>query len=401
MIGKSIALLRKLQRHAYNNGIVGRITGKLNERKEAVVSEQIDNQIIETQGKDVLIYLDKGMGDFLLFAFYLDKLISFFEPDRKVFVLCDQYNIEFLKFCKDRNFNTICIQRREYYQLEKVAEVQDHKGAFELVIMPFTTITKTHLTILRNLKAEKIYSEGKHIPSMERKKLSDHDLKIIDGIVSLVNVNEEDFYAVQHRELYTRITGDDVGLGLLDLRKGDYKIENVCVINIGASIAKNKWAIENVAELIDKVIQHYKMRVIVIGEMNDKQKEVLQQTDADLSYANLRDIEKTIKILDMAKIIITNDTGIYHVAMNMGKNTVVIAHGSSNKKFLPYPAELLRGHVRYIFPKRNCLNCRMFLKCRLRGGASETSPICMREITAEEVFERLCDMLDSESKIYS
>lgn len=177
----------------------------------------------------------------------------------------------------------------------------------------------------------------------------------------LVNCEEEIFEFYKNKILFEKIFNLNITLKQPYINcanlKTEIKInENYVVFFIGGRYTYKRWNLENFIKLGNYIIQKYGLRILLLGASSEEklnsafinkigtQEQVINLT----CKTSLTDI---IKILANAKLLVSNDTGIVHIAFSVGTNTIVIANGTHLGRFLPYPADINKKMV-VIFPPR-------------------------------------------------
>ncbi|MFA6583593.1 MAG: lipopolysaccharide heptosyltransferase II, partial [Elusimicrobiaceae bacterium] len=169
---------------------------------------------------------------------------------------------------------------------------------------------------------------------------------------------------------------------------GCYPNRPLIGIHPGSAWFTKRWPAERFAQVIRLLYKTTSARAIIIGGKGDYElgEEIckLSRTDA-INWAGKTDLPELMALMPSLKLFITNDSGPMHIATAFNVPTVGI-FGPTTKElgFFPYG----KGHT--VIEKD--LACR---PCALHGGKEcpRSHFLCMRLITAEEVFETAYEKL--------
>ena len=139
-----------------------------------------------------------------------------------------------------------------------------------------------------------------------------------------------------------------------------------------------QWPIESYRELAEKLtVQGY--RVWVYGSL--KEQNLGEKISVNSDIVNLcgkTQLEDVVDLLAACESVVSNDSGLMHIAAAVGIKLVVI-YGSSTPGYTPP----LTNKANIIYHQLECSPC-FERECQL--GHYD----CLRKITTEEVMENLC-----------
>ena len=158
----------------------------------------------------------------------------------------------------------------------------------------------------------------------------------------------------------------------------------------GANYYTKRWPAERFAELAGKLVENYNFEIFILGGEKDKQiGEYIKIANIDkhsiFDCTNSSSIIDTTRVIDNCSLLITNDTGVMHIAS--ARQTPVIAlFGSSVRDFgfSPY-------RVKNIILEKN-------VKCRPcshigRNYCPEKHFKCMLEISINDVLKAVQEII--------
>jgi ADP-heptose:LPS heptosyltransferase len=125
------------------------------------------------------------------------------------------------------------------------------------------------------------------------------------------------------------------------------------IIGAGANYSFRRWSINNYIQVSDYLFNRYGIHSHYVGSENEKPMAREMDSSQNRSYiihhfgdTSLRDI---VDIIQRSTIVISNETGIAHVAQALDTPTIVISNGNHFGRFTEYPKEL-HANVLYAYP---------------------------------------------------
>ncbi|MCI0469552.1 MAG: glycosyltransferase family 9 protein, partial [Nitrospirae bacterium] len=143
----------------------------------------------------------------------------------------------------------------------------------------------------------------------------------------------------------------------------------------GAQKPFKLWQADNFVIVGNALTERLGCRIIVTGSGSEKHlaDSVASKIPGAVSIAGVMDIRETAAIIEKMALFITNDTGPMHIAFALRTPTLSLFSPTDPALCGPYHAE--RAVV--IARQRTCSPC---------IGKGCVNPICMRQITADEVI---------------
>jgi ADP-heptose:LPS heptosyltransferase len=165
-----------------------------------------------------------------------------------------------------------------------------------------------------------------------KKHWTDIYVGIIDVLVGGVKEKEIDL------SMSYEITNDEKELIEKDLQqKGLYEPYSISIIHPGGSMQINSrlWGYEKFSEIADHLYQKYNMSIFISGSKEELQLANLvseKMVSPSFVVAGEYTFPMVASLLQKAKVCITNDTSILHLADAMGTEKVISLWGPSNSK---------------------------------------------------------------------
>ena len=165
------------------------------------------------------------------------------------------------------------------------------------------------------------------------------------------------------------------------------------VLNPGSNEPGRRWPLTGYAALARKLLQRG-WRVVLVGspdELGDGR--AIADLDREPGVVNLTGKTSLAQLLDLmahAALVVSNDTGPAHLAIALGRPTVVIVGGGHFGSFVPYPDEVTPAGARFVYQKMECYHC--FWRCHKRADKYQIFP-CIGEIGDDKVWAACEDLL--------
>jgi heptosyltransferase-2 len=192
---------------------------------------------------------------------------------------------------------------------------------------------------------------------------------------------------------------DDLGLeihwndcitGKLNKKLENHKIsihDDFISIAPGASFFSKRWPVEYFDKIVEKVISELKYKVCVLGDKNDARLgKFLARHKGIFDLTDKLSLLESAMILSKSKALISNDTGLMHMAVAV-QTPVLAIFGSTVKElgFFPYKGE-------HIVVEVNNLSCR---PCSHLGKKKcpKKHFRCMLDIKPDMVWENLIKLI--------
>lgn len=165
------------------------------------------------------------------------------------------------------------------------------------------------------------------------------------------------------------------------------RVKKTVALGVGSTNSRAKrWLAGSYAELNDRLQTELNANVILVGAKNemDVSLEVFEKSEVKpLILTGQTNLSEAVALLAEIDLLVSNDTGLAHVAPAVGTKTLVIFGPTNEKTTQPIGSEIIRKHV-------ECSPCML-----------RTCPIdhrCMTRISSEEVFERAKELLNAKTQ---
>lgn len=260
--------------------------------------------------KDVLSYFDKD---------YIDEYI-YYDGDIKY-----EYNI------KKDFFKNIC---------------------YDVLISPYFLVTEYLQNNLSLIKAkEKIASFGGLLTMSQRQRV-----KTAQNYTKIIYPNEKDVFELYRNieffeQLFNqRITINYISINLKeeDFKNVDFNFnERYAIIFPSATDINRQWDYKKFQFVCEHIYKKYKMTSYIVGGEGDKElaNKIIGNRKYIISICGKYKLHEVFYIFNKSKIVVTNDSGGYHIAMSVSDNVIVISSGANFIRFIDYPKQFKEDKI--------------------------------------------------------
>ena len=168
---------------------------------------------------------------------------------------------------------------------------------------------------------------------------------------------EFDFY--KNKIFYEKLFGTNIPLLKTLINHELIKFSTIidgqyAVIFAGGRYNDRRWDLNNFVKLGEYIVQKYKCKIILCGgasemEINRKFLTRIQDKERISDITGKTSLIDLINLLSNARLLVSNDTGIVHIAASMDIPTVVLSNGTRYGRCLPYPSNI-KNSVKVIYP---------------------------------------------------
>lgn len=270
--------------------------------------------------KNILVIKFDGLGDWVIFSFYLNQIKCEFNS---IFILCDQGSKEYIyeKIGRECNVVALPVRGRVLYRMA------NSKYYF------ISTLAKKYYLHLIN-KSIKGCSFDLCIFSCWNKKMQNIFLPMLKKIVCKCEIFSSDtdvnklfeFRGDSEKLFLERVFGKK--LKRLTFKALNNDIHKIFIF--ANSFKKEKrWGDENFI-LLSKTLKLMNYETVIWG--------ISENIKQEVKYCN-GSIRNLIKDLRTCQLYIGNDTGVLHMAIQEGLTCCVIHNGKRPNSFLRYPGD--------------------------------------------------------------
>jgi ADP-heptose:LPS heptosyltransferase len=217
---------------------------------------------------------------------------------------------------------------------------QVHSRGFELLIHPTYSRDVISDSVVKNSGAKsKIGYDGDLVNlTADQKKKNDPAYSYL-----VPSESEFKFEFYRNRFFFEHILPDHIDLKKPQIKWSLVK-ENKIIVFPGAKDAFRRWSPLNFAALCDTLKTDFPDDEFVIcgSEQDDIFANAIIENSKNkfLNYTGKLTLTELLDMLSQAKLIITNDSGPFHIAVALNKKVLCISNGNNYGRFTPYPKEM-------------------------------------------------------------
>ncbi len=269
------------------------------------------------------------------------------------------------------------------YRFRKYNEI--YSGKYEVLIHPtFSRDAVSDNVVVHSGAKEKIGYDGDMINLTPLQK-NENNLAYTRLIPSL---SEFKFEFYRNKDFFEQLLSEKIAV-LKPQINYTSTVENKIIICPGAKDAFRRWSTENFRHLCALLKRDYLNEEFVIcGSKEDGilAKEIAQ--NSNISFSDLTgklSLIELVRVMAEAKLVITNDSGPFHVAVALGKKVICISNGNNYGRFTPYPKEM-NTNSSVIYPDQILAESE---EERLKKFCKEVKDVNINEIKVEHVFSEI------------
>jgi heptosyltransferase-2 len=173
-------------------------------------------------------------------------------------------------------------------------------------------------------------------------------------------------------------------------QEGLKKTDKLLAIHPGASCPSKIWSSERFAEVMDKLIEKYGFKVLVIAGPKDikiAQEVIKNMHHPGINLAGRTSVSQLASILKRCQLFISNDSGPVHIASSVG-TPVISIFGRNQKGLSPLRWGPVGKKDKFLHKEVGCIEC-LAHNC-VKGFA------CLKAITVDDVVSAADSMLKNE-----
>ena len=228
-------------------------------------------------------------------------------------------------------------------------------------------------------------------------KLSGYEDKLIvdyyNGLLKLIGIEPK----YQDLELYLKDEDKQYAEDIFKEHRIDKSAPVIAIAPGGGASwgieAKIKhWPVEKFVLLIDKIIEKYKVIVIILGDLKEKDLFLSLEKQIQDKAVNLigkTTLSQSAAIIYKSDIFIGNDGGPLHIAASLGKKTISFFGPVDPKVYGPYPPDEKRHIV-----LRRTLECSPCYR-RFRLDPCQRNKECLEKIDLNEALSAVKSLLEN------
>lgn len=365
--------------YLYDKHIIDTVARFISSHRNDDVNDQIQPSI--TNEVDLCLILDVGLGDFLLAAKCIEYIINhYLRNGQSVWIVLLNPNcVSFIPMMQiDKNSDKLSIMAKTDFL---VSCPYTH---FKKTVSPVCSISPGLADLFSQVNSDEIIVENNDYGS-----IYGYSWKAYKIVAKVRITGKGNFYLYSHELLVDRLTGHMPHNELITLRANtfDSTVRKYYLINLSASNKTKEWPFVYVIRLIDLIGTEMGLYPVVIGKCNEEEAQMLVSAGADCSFLNKENLQNTIDLCYNSAFVLTPDTGVFHVAAIVGQGAVFVLCERKESLFAPYPKELERTQIIYIYPEYYCEICNHKLSCLRKVKANCEYADCMYTLTPEKVFK--------------
>lgn len=273
---------------------------------------------------------------------------------------------------------TIRLLRNERFDLLiNLRAVETFAGMIKMLL--FAKLLNAKISIGRNLSNLGFFYT---IPIKEQKYAKNSEVELTLNLLKPLGIE------AALKEMYINYQVSSQSRSTIDKYLSEFHIEKqhlLIGLNPGAFRPSRRWPVGHWRDLIKLINTKYRTKIFITGEKSEVSiaKEIAFGYDNVFVTNGLFSLDELAALIERLNVFITNDSGPMHLAAAVGTKLIGIFGPGDVDRFTPYvPKEKYR-----IVRKENikCVRPCYKFKCK--------HPTCLIEISPEEVFNTMCEII--------
>lgn len=332
--------------------------------------------------KKILIIKPSSLGDIIHALPVLVNLrksfpsaeINWFVFDQFKDILTDNELLDNIIIWKQRKDNILLdiiefIRAVKRVREKKYTVVIDLQGLFRSGLISFLSRAKSKIGVPGLKEFSYLFEK-----EVSKPKTVEHAIKR--------NLRVLEFFDIKNYEIEFPINISGENYEILNKIFQDNKM--VIAICPFSRILQKEWPIERFLELALMLVNNHNIKIVLLGSWNSRISGVTKITDNNPNIINLigkTNLKDAVAILNKSSVVISNDTGLAHIASALNKLTIGL-YGPSD----PRLTGLFGKNSIMIYKKLPCSPC---------GKIKPTCKknYCMELIKIEEVYDAVVNLL--------
>ncbi len=300
------------------------------------------------------------LGDYVLIRNFLLQLKqNEAYRDHKILFVCNSGILELSKFLDEKIVDHwLPIKLKPFtndfkYRISILAELKSY--SFDLAVFP----TQSRSFFYDNMIARLIKSKRKIAPLGNGYNQLPWQKKIGDNWFTEIIGTEfkYDFEYHKNAQFFKVFLSETDSVGYPWISNFSFEKKKRVVVSPGASAEFRRWSTSNFSQVIKGVLERFPdFEIIISGAPNEKEicSEIENNFKNDLRVKNLcgqLKLSELVQELAGATAVITNESGVTHLAKALGVNFLYcISNANHYKRFNPYPEDDSGVKMRYFYP---------------------------------------------------
>ena len=301
--------------------------------------------------KTVALYFDAGIGDYLMLRPLLPIIREYYKNCKLTFIGNDRFDDVVCYFDKDYIDEYIYYDGDNKYSYD--AKIDFFKNvSYDILISPYYLTDGFLNNNIQLIKAkEKIASFGGLLTMSQRQRV-----KNAQNYTKIIYPSEKDMFELYRNiEFFENLFNEKIIINdiSIDLKEEDFKNidfnfnERYAIIFPSATDINRQWDYKNFQLVCEHLYKKYKIISFIVGSENDKDlaSKIIGNRKYIISICGKYKLHEVFYIFNKSKIVVTNDSGGYHIAMSVSDNIIVISSGGSFTRFISYPKEIIKNKI--------------------------------------------------------
>jgi len=351
--------------------------------------------------KNIIVKMDGGLGDAVLFSGFIKNFIeNNFDDDGKYLIITDDISGEYFKIIFPK-VNLLLIDRNKFLR-NVLFRIKINLSLLKLECKKIYNFSFSRDLVCGDAIILNIFSKKKIGFVNQYDKLT----KLMDVIsrrnyTKLIELPKNEVSELTKYEFLLK--GNDKKYST-PVRKIESPIENsipdnFILVHPGAKSKLRRWSIRNFIKIINNITNKSNYSVVITGtrDESDECYEIKSKVEGNIinmcGKTNLMDF---LFLVQNTSLVLANETSIVHLGAQFQKNVICITGGGHFGRFVPYPNNYNNlNKNQLLFPNKpmECFGCNWV--CPYRKEGDKRPAPCIDGISVEEIWGNIKLILDN------
>ncbi|ADK30012.1 glycosyltransferase family 9 protein [Brachyspira pilosicoli] len=301
--------------------------------------------------KNIAIYFDSGIGDYMFFRPFLPYIRNCFKNDKLTFIGSARFLDIVLFFDKENIDEYIYFEGNDNYYYEQLEDFFENIHYDILISHYYLRMLSTDRTISLINSKEKISNYGALLNLTKRQRVNN-----IDVYTRFIYPDENDkFELYRNIDFFREVLNENIEINNLSIQLNEDYFNNInfnfnqkySIIFPGSTDINRQWNPSNFSYVADHLYYKYNIISYVVGSEKEEDLaiKIIGNKKHIISICGKYQLHKLFYLFNKSRIVITNDSAGYHIAMAVSSNVIVISSGGSYTRFINYPEKYKKDKI--------------------------------------------------------
>ena len=302
--------------------------------------------------RNIAIYFDSGIGDYMFLRPFLPYIRDYFKNDKLTFIGSHRFADIVLFFDKEYIDEYIYFEGNNNNYYEQLKEFFKNINYDILISHYYLRMTSIDKTINLINSKEKIGNYGALLNLTKRQRVNN-----FASYTKFIYPDENDKFELDRNIDFFKevLNNDNIEIDSFSVKLDNNYFNNInfdfnqryAIIFPSATDINRQWNPNNFSDVADHLYYKYNIISYIVGSEKDEELavKIIGNKQHIISICGKYSLHKLFYLFNKSKIVVTNDSGGYHIAMSVSNNIIVISPGGNYIRFINYPEKYKKNKI--------------------------------------------------------